>query len=216
LYLDGLPEKFLKLVSVDGFSVTHPSLTKLIKTDVLFQATVLKSFPETNKGIIQIANKKIMVETQQPLKPGEVLFLRVDKTTSVPKLKIITDAKSINSNSLKIQDKTQMSSVKNYDNYTQKNNVTPNGPKNNNSINTSSEIKAIVPDDLEVSIKNNNLISGQKIKASVVDISSKNTAIIKYRDKFLTAHFVDKQPKIGTVIKFIVTKHEEKFRLVAQ
>jgi hypothetical protein len=216
LYLDGLPEKFLKLVSVDGFSVTHPSLTKLIKTDVLFQATVLKSFPETNKGIIQIANKKIMVETQQPLKSGEVLFLRVDKTTSVPKLKIITDAKSINSNTLKIQDKTQVSSVKNYDNYTQKSSVTPNGPKNNNSINTSSEIKAIVPDDLEVSIKNNNLISGQKIKASVIDISSKNTAIVQFRDKFLTAHFLNKPPKIGTIIKFIVTRHEEKFRLVAQ
>ena len=108
MYLDGLPEKFLKLVSVDGFSVTHPSLTKLIKTDTLFQATVLKSFPDKNKAIIQIANKKIMVETQQPLKPGEILLLRGDKTTSVPKLKIITDAKSISLNLLKIQDKTQM------------------------------------------------------------------------------------------------------------
>jgi len=115
LYLDRLPENFLKLVSVEGFSGSHSSLTKFIKTDVLFQATVLKSFPEKNKAIIGIANKKIMVETQQPLKPGEVLLLRGDKTTSVPKLKIITDAKSINLNLLKIQDKTQISSVNNYD-----------------------------------------------------------------------------------------------------
>ena len=115
MYLDRLPENFLKLVSVEGFSGSHSSLTKFIKTDVLFQATVLKSFPEKNKAIIGIANKKIMVETQQPLKPGEVLLLRGDKTTSVPKLKIITDAKSINLNLLKIQDKTQISSVNNYD-----------------------------------------------------------------------------------------------------
>jgi hypothetical protein len=216
LYLDGLPENFLKLVSVEGFSGTHSSLTKIIKTDVLFQATVLKSFPEQNKAIIGIANKKIMVETQQPLKPGEVLLLRGDKTTSVPKLKIITDAKSINLNLLKIQDKTQMSSVNNYDNYSQKNSITPNARENSNSVHTRVENQAIVPDDLEVSIENNTLILGQKIKASVVDISSKNIAIVKYRDKFLTAHFVDKPPKIGTVIKFIVTQHEEKFRLVAQ
>ena len=216
MYLDGLPENFLKLVSVEGFSGTHPNLTKIIKADVLFQATVLKSFPEKNKAILRIANKKIMVETQQPLKPGDVLLLRGDKTTSVPKLKIISDTKSINLNLLNIQDKTQMSSVNNYDNYSQKNSVTPNIRKNSNSIHARVENKAIVPDDLEVSIKNNNLISGQKIKASIVDISSKNTAIVKYQDKFLTAHFVDKPPKIGTVIKFVVTQYKEKFRLVAQ
>jgi hypothetical protein len=216
LHLDGLRENFLNLVSAEGFTGAHSSLTKIIKTDVLFQATVLKSFPEKNKAIIEIANKKIMVETQQPLKTGEVLLLRGDKTTSVPKLKIITDVKSISLSLLKNQDETQMSSVNNYDNYSQKNNATPNIRKNSNSVHTRVGNQAIVPDDLELSIKNNNLISGQKIKASVVDISSKNTAIVKYRDKFLTAHFDDNPPKVGTVIKFIVTQHGEKFRLVAQ
>ena len=109
-----------------------------------------------------------------------------------------------------------MSSVNNNDNYSQKNSITPNVRENSNSVHTRVDIQTIVPDDIEVSIKNNNLFSGQKIKASVVDILSKNTAIVKYRDKYLTAHFVDKPPNIGTDIKFIVTQHGEKFRLVAQ
>ena len=80
MHLDGLPEKLLKLVSVEGDLDTHPRLTKFIKTGVLFGATVLKYFAETNKAIIEIADKKIMVETQQPLKPGEVLALHADMT----------------------------------------------------------------------------------------------------------------------------------------
>ena len=68
------------LVSVEGDSDTHPCLTKFIKTGVLLGATVIKYFPEKNKAIIEIADKKIMVETQQPLKPGEVLALHADMT----------------------------------------------------------------------------------------------------------------------------------------
>ena len=80
MYLDGLPEKLLKLFSVEGGSGTHSRLTKYIKTGVLLGATVIKYFPEKNKAIIEIADKKIMVETQQPLKPGEVLALHADMT----------------------------------------------------------------------------------------------------------------------------------------
>jgi len=68
LHLDGLPEKLLKLFSVEGGSGTHSRLTKYIKTGVLLGATVIKYFPEKNKAIIEIADKKIMVETQQSLK----------------------------------------------------------------------------------------------------------------------------------------------------
>ena len=109
-----------------------------------------------------------------------------------------------------------MSSINNYDNYSQKKNVTPNVPKNSTTVHNSVENQKKVVDTLEVIIKNNNFIPGQKIKASVVDIVNNNTAIVKFRDKFLTAHFFDKTPKVGTVVKFIVTQHEESFRLVAQ
>lgn len=74
MYLDGLPEKLLKLFSVEGGSGTHSRLTKYIKTGVLLGATVIKYFPEKNKAIIEIADKKIMVETQQPLKSGRFLL----------------------------------------------------------------------------------------------------------------------------------------------
>ena len=74
MHLDGLPEKLLKLFSVKGGSGTHSRLTKYIKTGVLLGATVIKYFPEKNKAIIEIADKKIMVETQQPLKSGRFLL----------------------------------------------------------------------------------------------------------------------------------------------
>jgi hypothetical protein len=74
LHLDGLPEKLIKLFSVEGGSGTHSRLTKYIKTGVLLGATVIKYFPEKNKAIIEIADKKIMVETQQPLKSGRFLL----------------------------------------------------------------------------------------------------------------------------------------------
>ena len=61
MYLDGLPEKLLKLFSVEGGSGTHSRLTKYIKTSVLLGATVIKYFPEKNKAIIEIADKKIML-----------------------------------------------------------------------------------------------------------------------------------------------------------
>lgn len=109
-----------------------------------------------------------------------------------------------------------MSSVNNYDNYSQKKNVTPNVPKNSTTVHNSVANQKKVPDTLEIIVKNNNFIHGQKIKASVVDIVNNNTAIVKFRDKFLTAHFLDKAPKVGTVVKLIVTQHEESFRLVAQ
>ena len=109
-----------------------------------------------------------------------------------------------------------MSSINNYDNYSQKKNVTPNVPKNSTTVHNSVENQKKVTDTLEVIVKNNNFIPGQKIKASVVDVLKNNTAIVKFRDKFLTAHFFDKTPKVGTVVKFIVTQHEESFRLVAQ
>ena len=109
-----------------------------------------------------------------------------------------------------------MSSVNNYDNYSQKKNVTQNVPKNSTTVHNSVANQKKVPDTLEVIVKNNNFIHGQKIKASVVDIINNNTAIVKFRDEFLTAHFSDKAPKVGTVVKLIVTQHEESFRLVAQ
>jgi hypothetical protein len=74
LHLDGLPEKLIKLFSVEGGSGTHSRLTKYIKTGVLLGATVIKYFPEKNKAIIEIADKMIMVETQQPLKSGRFLL----------------------------------------------------------------------------------------------------------------------------------------------
>ena len=109
-----------------------------------------------------------------------------------------------------------MSSINNYDNYSQKKNVTPNVPKNSTTVHNSVENQKKVTDTLEVIVKNSNFIPGQKIKASVVDVLKNNTAIVKFRDKFLTAYFFDKTPKVGTVVKFIVTQHEESFRLVAQ
>ena len=85
-----------------------------------------------------------------------------------------------------------MSSVNNYDNYSQKKNVTPNVPKNSTTVHNSVENQKKVTDTLEVIVKNNNFIPGQKIKASVVDVLKNNTAIVKFRDKFLTAYFFDK------------------------
>lgn len=74
MHLDGLPEKLLKLFSVEGGSGTHSRLTKYIKTGVLLGATVIKYFPEKNKAIIEIADKNMMVETQKPLKAGRFLL----------------------------------------------------------------------------------------------------------------------------------------------
>ena len=66
LVLVGLPENLLKLVSVEGSPNALPNLSKLFKLGALLQATVLESFPEKNKAIIKISNKRIAVETRQP------------------------------------------------------------------------------------------------------------------------------------------------------
>jgi hypothetical protein len=92
LFLNGLPENFLKLISIDGSSELQSGLRKLLKSGTLLKATVLESFPEKNRAIIKISNKRIIVETQQTLTPGNSFSARVQKTSidSLLEIKILT------------------------------------------------------------------------------------------------------------------------------
>ena len=109
LVLDGLPENLLKLVSVEGLSDVLPNLNKFLKPGTLFQATVLKSFPEKNKAVIKIANRQVMVETRQPLTPGYTFSARVDKTSSQSSLKIVSENIPLKPQLSNVEDKTQIS-----------------------------------------------------------------------------------------------------------
>ena len=87
---DGLPQNLLKFVSEDGFSDVLPNISKFLKPGMLFNGIVLKSFPDKNKAIVQLDNRKIVVETRKPMIPGESFSAQVEKTSSQPIIKIVS------------------------------------------------------------------------------------------------------------------------------
>jgi hypothetical protein len=61
-----------------------------------------------------------------------------------------------------------------------------------------------------------NLLPGQTIKATVIDISGKNNAVVKFKNRLITAYFPALSPKPGANASLVVTAHGDNFRLVAQ
>ena len=70
LVLESLPHNFLKLVSGEGLSDVIPNLTKFLKPGKLFEAVVLKSFPEKNTAIFKVEkeNEEKVIEADQQIK----------------------------------------------------------------------------------------------------------------------------------------------------
>ena len=216
LVLEGLPENLLKLISVEGSSNTIPNLSKFLKLGALLQATVLESLPEKNKAIIKISNKRIIVETRQALTPGHSFSAQVHKSSPGSPLQIKIIASPPDLRPSNFEDKTQISGKSLPDIVTGRvfdktSTPEPNDrsivPQANNMI--SQEMSAREIDSM-------NLLPGQTIKATVIDISGKNNAVVKFKNRLITAYFPALSPKPGASASLVVTAHGDNFRLVAQ
>ncbi len=216
LVLEGLPENLLKLVSVEGSPDTLPNLSKFLKLGALLQATVLESLPEKNKAIIKISNKRIIVETRQALTPGHSFSAQVHKSSPGSPLQIKIIASPPDLRPSNFEDKTQISGKSLPNNITGRvfdktSTPEPNDrsivPQANNMI--SQEMSAREIDSM-------NLLPGQTIKATVIDISGKNNAVVKFKNRLITAYFPALSPKPGANASLVVTAHGDNFRLVAQ
>ena len=216
LVLEGLPENLLKLVSVEGSPNTLPNLSKFLKLGALLQATVLESLPEKNKAIIKISNKRIIVETRQALTPGHSFSAQVHKSSPGSPLQIKIIASPPDLRPSNFEDKTQISGKSLPNNITGRvfdktSTPEPNDrsivPQANNII--SQEMSAREIDSM-------NLLPGQTIKATVIDISGKNNAVVKFKNRLITAYFPALSPKPGANASLVVTAHGDNFRLVAQ
>ncbi len=216
LVLEGLPENLLKLISVEGSSHTLPNLSKFLKLGALLQATVLESLPEKNKAIIKISNKRIIVETRQALTPGHSFSAQVHKSSPGSPLQIKIIASPPDLGPSNFEDKTQISGKSLPNNVTGRvfdktSTPEPNDrsivPQANNMI--SQEMSAREIDSM-------NLLPGQTIKATVIDISGKNNAVVKFKNRLITAYFPALSPKPGANASLVVTAHGDNFRLVAQ
>lgn len=216
LVLEGLPENLLKLISVEGSSHTLPNLSKFLKLGALLQATVLESLPEKNKAIIKISNKRIIVETRQALTPGHSFSAQVHKSSPGSPLQIKIIASPPDLGPSNFEDKTQISGKSLPNNVTGRvfdKTSTPElndrsiVPQANNMI--SQEMSAREIDSM-------NLLPGQTIKATVIDISGKNNAVVKFKNRLITAYFPALSPKPGANASLVVTAHGDNFRLVAQ
>ena len=221
LVLEGLPENLLKLVSVEGSPDTLPNLSKFLKLGALFQATVLESLPEKNKAILKISNKRIIVETRQALTPGHSFSAQVHKSSPGSPLQIKIIASPPDLRPSNFEDKTQISGKSLPNNITGRvfdktSTPEPNDrsivPQANNIISQhmiSQEMSAREIDSM-------NLLLGQTIKATVIDISGKNNAVVKFKNRLITAYFPALSPKSGANASLVVTAHGDNFRLVAQ
>ena len=216
LVLEGLPENLLKLVSMEGSPDTLPNLSKFLKLRALLQATVLESLPEKNKAIIKISNKRIIVETRQALTPGHSFSAQVHKSSPGSPLQIKIIASPPDLRPSNFEDKTQISGKSLPNNITGRvfdktSTPEPNDrsivPQANNII--SQEMSAREIDSM-------NLLPGQTIKATVIDISGKNNAVVKFKNRLITAYFPALSPKPGANASLVVTAHGDNFRLVAQ
>ena len=220
LVLEGLPENLLKLVSVEGSPDTLPNLSKFLKLGALLQATVLESLPEKNKAIIKISNKRIIVETRQALTPGHSFSAQVHKSSPGSPLQIKIIASPPDLRPSNFEDKTQISGKSLPNNITGRvfdktSTPEPNDrsivPQANNNFSNmiSQEMSAREIDSM-------NLLPGQTIKATVIDISGKNNAVVKFKNRLITAYFPALSPKPGANASLVVTAHGDNFRLVAQ
>ena len=201
LLLDGLSHNLLKLISSEGLSDVLPNLIKYLKPGMLFEGTVLKSFPDKNKAIIQLDKRQVIVETRQPLTPGNSFSARVEKTSPQTWLTIITQNTQQVTESPQFETKAQLPD-KQYSDIT----------------NLKTHYQRAVPGQLTSSdIQNLNLTIGQSTEAKIIHISSRTTAIATIRDKEVTFHFkAGAPPKPGTIVKLTVEPFKQNLQVVAQ
>ena len=109
MVLDSIPHNLLKLVSVEDLPNVLPNLIKYLKPGMLLEGSVLKSFPDKNKAIIQLDKKQDIVEARQPLTPGHSFSARVEKIFPQPVLKIIIQNTQQLSESPQLENRTQIS-----------------------------------------------------------------------------------------------------------
>ena len=221
LVLEGLPENLLKLVSVEGSPDTLPNLSKFLKLGALLKATVLESLPEKNKAIIKISNKRIIVETRQALTPGHSFSAQVHKSSPGSPLQIKIIASPPDLRPSNFEDKTQISgkSLPNIVTGRVFNKTSIPGPNGRSIVPQANNISSQHMISQEMSareIDGMNLLPGQTIKATVIDISGKNNAVVKFKNRLITAYFPVLSPKPGANVSLVVTAHGDTFRLVAQ
>ena len=221
LVLNILPENLLKLISVDGSSNSLANLGKFLKPGLLFQGTVLQSLPEKNRAIIKISNKRIVVETQHALKPGNILSAQVKQTSSGSALefKILTSPPI--STPLSFEDKTYITSKKLSKSVVEQG-VDKDPIQYPSKISPKLLTNIIVPNNVTLSevslseIESMGLLPRQEIKAQIIADSGKNNAVVKIMDKLMNAHFPSAVPKVGEIASFLFTPHDNNYRLVAQ
>lgn len=168
---------------------------------MLLEGTVLKSFPDKNKSIIQLDKGQVIVETRKPLTPGHSFSARVEKVSSQPILKIVSQDTQPVSEILQLDPKTKNISKQTSD-------IT--------SLKT--EYKEHVSRQLTLSdIKKLNLATGQSAEAKVTHIYDRTTAIATIRDKEVIVHFkAVAPPKPGTIVKLTIEPYKQNFRLVTK
>jgi hypothetical protein len=221
LVLNILPENLLKFISLDGSSDSVDNLGKFLKPGLLFQGTVLQSLPEKNRAIIKISNKRIVVETQHALKPGNKFSAQVNQTSSGSALefKILTPLPI--STPLTFEDKTYISS-KNLSKSVVEQGVDKTPIQSSSKISSKLRTNSIFPKNVALSkvslgeIESMNLLPRQEIKAQIIADSGKNSAVVKIMDKLINAHFPSAVPKVGETASFVFTPHDDGYRLVAQ
>lgn len=159
------------MVSGEDLSIILPSLIKFLKPGMFLEGTVLKSFPDKNKAIIQLGTRQIAVETSQPLVPGHLFFARVEKSFPQPVLKIIShsDLQEMEPSQLK-----EKASIQGYSDITSlKSNYNESIPRQL----ASGDIQKL------------NLIKGQVIEAKILHMSDEKTAVALIHGKKEIIHF---------------------------
>ncbi len=218
---NSLPENLLKLISVDGVSDFRHNLEKFLRPGILFKATVLESLPEKNRAILKISNKRIIVETQHALKPGHSFSAQVKKTSTGSALEFKMLSSSPISTPSIFEDKTYLSSKK-LSKPVVAQGANPESIKNSNKFDSKLPANIFIPKDVILNkvslsqIESMNLLPKQEIKATIIDDSKKNTAVIKIMDKLINAHFPSAVPKVGEIASFVFTPYDDGYRLVAQ
>ena len=162
-----------------------------------------------------------MVETRKALTPGHSFSAQVHKSSPGSPLQIKIVASPPNLRPSNFEDKTQISgkSLPNIVAGRVFNKTSIPEPNDRSIVQQANNISSQHMISQEMSareIDSMNLLPGQTIKATVIDISGKNNAVVKFKNRLITAYFPALSPKPGANASLVVTAHGDNFRLVAQ
>ncbi len=215
MILESFSKNLLKLFSAEGFPGESPKLSQFLKLGDVVKATVIESFPKKNKAIIEIADKRMVVESQQSLSRVKYYSGRAYQSP----LRLPMSIKMFvpkNSLSLELEDKTNISTkhftkIGNKQGSNKKMKINPHQKSN---IPEGDITKAKVPQVLKKADLQS--LSGKRLEADVVYITGEKNGIVKIKNRLMTAFFHSFTPKPGEKVSLVVTPFENSFRLVAQ